>query len=100
MLYPYPLLDKANSGVLGTGEIALFQGNGEQRPNFEGNNDNTYREHKKTNFPYMGSKPIYFKGLREQIPHPGGHLNSIQEIDLTCLRHKTSTQKYLRGQSN
>ena len=70
MLYPYPLLNEAHPGVLGTGEIAICQGNGEQRPNFEGNKDNTNREHKKTNFPYLGNRGASQFILREQIPSP------------------------------
>ena len=71
---------RSSQGFLGTGETGhLFQGNREQRPNFEGNRGTTTilrnREHMKTNFRYFcrifgeqGNKPIYFRGTREQVP--------------------------------
>ena len=58
---------EALQGVWGTrGKRAFISG--EQRPNFEGNGTKTIlgnREHKKTNFHFLGIKPIYFRGSRE-----------------------------------
>ena len=52
---------RSSQGFWGTGETGhLFQGNREQRPNFEGNRGTTTilgnREHMKTNFRYLGNR--------------------------------------------
>ena len=43
-------------------------------PKFEGNRGTKTilgnREHKKTNFRFLGNKPIYFRGTREKVVPP------------------------------
>ena len=55
------LLLRPSQGFWGTGENGIyFRGTGEQRPNFEGNRGTKTilgnREHKKTNFQFLGNR--------------------------------------------
>ena len=58
--------------------MIYFKRTGKQRPNSEGNSGTKTksgnREHKKT-FLFIlgeqGNKPIYFRGIREQVPNLG-----------------------------
>ena len=55
------LLLRPSQGFWGTGENGIyFRGTGEQRPNFEGNRGTKSilgnREHKKTNFHFLGNR--------------------------------------------
>ena len=55
-------------------------------PNFEGNRGTKTilgnREHNKTNFRFLGNKPIYFRGTREKVvspPPPPGRASVIED---------------------
>ena len=74
-------------GVLGNrGKGHLFQGNREQRPNFEGNRGtktllgNREYIYIKSVFGQQGNKPIYFRGAMEQVPLRG--FRSDNEFDV------------------
>ena len=56
-------------------------------PKFEGNRGTKTilgnREHKKTNFRFLGNKPIYFRGTREKVvpppPPPPGRASLMED---------------------
>ena len=75
---------EALPGVLGNrGKMVLFQGTGEQRSNFEGNRGTKTilgnREHKKTNFRFLGNRGTsqFISGEQGNRYPLGGHRNCI-----------------------
>ena len=51
----------------------------ETNPKFRGNKNNMgNREHKKTNFRFLGNRSIYFRITREQIPT--GRASSLHNV--------------------
>ena len=79
---------RPSQGFWGTGEQGhLFQGNREQRLNFEGNRGTKTilgnREHRKqfSIFGEQGNKPIYFSRTREQV-HPPPPWEGLRNMHL------------------
>ena len=75
-------------GEQGTQGI-YFRGTGEQRPNFEGNRGTKTilgnREHK-SNFRFLGNKPIYFRGNRYPPPLGGPHYEQLHARLFSSMR--------------